>query len=103
MYGFPYAQGLIFISWLVDDWSLRCDSSALNLHAWLPIGAGVYVPPRIAAVHYDDTATNKRKKKEDREARKMRDSELYRYGWLGGWGRVTKRWIHMYQSRNRSY
>jgi hypothetical protein len=39
---------------------------------------GVYVPPRIAAVHYDDTATNKRKKREDREARKLRDSELYR-------------------------
>lgn len=40
---------------------------------------GVYVPPRIAAVRFDDTAVDKKRKKEERQAKKLRDSELYRY------------------------
>ena len=39
----------------------------------------MYVPPRIAAAHYEDSATVKKRRQEERQARKLRDTELYRY------------------------
>lgn len=47
----------------------------MQLHAVL----GVYMPPKISAVRFDgDSASEKKRRKEENQAKKIRDSEVYR-------------------------